>query len=355
MFLLALLLMMNSDGPAAPAGPMRQPQLAAANGQVGMTYGGPGAIYFSASPDQGKSFGAPVKVADTAVLALGRHRGPRLVITHSALVITAVVGATKDTGPHAHGLPADGNLLAWRSTDKGKTWRYAGTVNDEPGSAREGLHAMAAGPNGKVFAVWLDLRTKGTKLYGSQSADGGKTWSKNVLVYESPGGTICQCCHPSAQIDGQGNIWVMWRNALDGSRDLYVAKSTDGVHFEAAAKQGEATWKLDACPMDGGGFYVDNGKVTSSWRRESDIFLAEPGKPERCVAAGKDSSIAKGRKGAYLAWTRGTGGVELLTPGSSQPQVLSPDGSFVNLTALPDGTVLAAWETPKGVESKRLD
>ncbi|WP_321472860.1 sialidase family protein [uncultured Paludibaculum sp.] len=355
MLLLALMMIVNPDGPAASAGPMRQPQVAAAHGQVAMAFGGPGAVYFAASADQGKSFGAPVKVADTPVLALGRHRGPRLAITDSALVITAVAGEKKDGGPHAHGLPADGNLLAWRSTDKGKTWSYVGPVNDEPGSAREGLHAMAAGPNGKIFAVWLDLRSKGTKLYGSQSNDGGKTWSKNVLVYESPSGTICQCCHPSAVIDAKGGIWVMWRNVIEGSRDLYVARSGDGVRFEAAAKQGVSTWKLDACPMDGGGLYVEGGKVTSAWRRESDIFVVEPGKPERRLAAGKDSAIAKGRGGAYVAWTRGTGGVEVLAPGGSEPKPLSPDGSFVSLTTLPDGTVLAAWETPRGIESRRLD
>lgn len=350
---LVLLMMLNADAPATA--PMRQPQLAVAQGQIAMAFGGPGAIYFAASPDQGKTFGPRVKVADTPMLALGRHRGPRLAITDSALVITAMAGEKKGSGAHEHGLPEDGNLLAWRSTDKGKTWSYAGQVNDVPGSAREGLHAMAAGPNGKVFAVWLDLRSKGTRLYGSQSTDGGKTWSKNALVYESPSGTICQCCHPSALIDAKGEIWVMWRNVVEGSRDLYVTRSSDGEHFETAVKQGEATWKLDACPMDGGGFYVDNGKVTSAWRRESDIYLAEPGKAERRLGAGKDTTIAKGRRGAYVAWTRGTGGVEVLAPGSATPQLLSADGSFVNLASLPDGSVLAAWETPRGIESRRLE
>ena len=33
--------------------------------------------------------------------------------------------------------------------------------NDVPDSAREGLHAMAADVNGNLFAVWLDLRSKG--------------------------------------------------------------------------------------------------------------------------------------------------------------------------------------------------
>lgn len=346
MFLLALLMMLNSDGPASPAGPMRQPQAVASNGQVAMTFGGPGAIYFASSSNQGRSFGAPVKVAAAPALALGRHRGPRLAITPSALVITAVADPNAPSGTQP------GNLLAWRSTDKGKTWTLAATINDEPASAREGLHAMAAGPRGRLFAVWLDLRTKGTKLYGSQSTDGGRTWSKNVLVYESPSGTICQCCHPSARFDEQGDIWVMWRNVIDGSRDLYVARSRDGIHFEAAAKQGEATWKLDACPMDGGGFYIDKGKVTSAWRRNSEVFLNRPGQPEHLVAEGKDTAIAAGPNGPVVAWTTPKGAIAVLEPGSPQPRELAAQGGFVNLTALPGGQVLAAWESPNGIETR---
>lgn len=343
MLLFALLLLMNPDGP------MRQPQAAAAQGEVAITYGGPGAIYFAASADGGRTFAAPTRVAGTPALALGRHRGPRLAITTSALVITAVADLNAPAGTQP------GNLLAWRSTDHGKTWTFAGTVNDEPASAREGLHAMAAAPDGRLFAVWLDLRTKGTKLYGAQSKDGGKTWSKNVLVYESPSGTICQCCHPSARFDEQGTVWVMWRNVVDGSRDLYVARSRDGVHFETAAKQGEDTWKLDACPMDGGGFYVENGKVTSAWRRKSEIYLDRPGQPEHLVAEGKDTAIANSPKGPVVAWTTPQGGIAVLEPGARQPRELAAQGAFVNLTPLPGGQILAAWESPNGIETRRLE
>ena len=65
----------------------------------------------------------------------------------------------------------------------------------------------------------------GTKLYGARSRDGGVTWSKNVLIYESPDGTICQCCHPSAAFDPGGQVLVMWRNCLGGARDMYLKSS----------------------------------------------------------------------------------------------------------------------------------
>ncbi len=103
--------------------------------------------------------------------------------------------------------------------------------------------------------------------------DGGRTWSKNIRIYASPDGTICQCCDPSLAIDQQGVIHVMWRNVLSGSRDFYLAESKDGEHFGAARKVGEGTWKLDACPMDGGGMAFDRGRIVTVWRRESEIFF----------------------------------------------------------------------------------
>ena len=189
--------------------------------------------------------GKQVVLVSSGAIALGRHRGPRVAILKDAIVISAIAGETK---------AQPGSLMTWRSTDDGKTWKRASTINDVAEAAREGLHAMIARPDGSLFAVWLDLRAKGTRLIGSMSTDAGLTWSKNTLVYESPDGTICQCCHPSLSVDEKGGLWVMWRNALNGSRDFYVTSSTDGVHFTAARKLGTGTWKLDACPMDGGGF-----------------------------------------------------------------------------------------------------
>ena len=136
------------------------------------------------------------------MLALGRHRGPRVSISGQTVVVTAVAGQTAAAGPHAHGLSQDGDLLAWRSSDEGRSWSKPVAINDVPGSAREGLHSIAVSNDGEMAAVWLDLRGSGTKLYGAFSSDHGVSWSKNVLLYESSDGTICQCCDPSIAFTG---------------------------------------------------------------------------------------------------------------------------------------------------------
>ena len=247
--------------PGGSAPPYRQPQVAAGHGRVAMAFGAGSSIYFATSTDGGRSFQAPVKVAEVGALALGRHRGPRLAILRDAMAIAAIVGEKQV-----------GDLVTWRSTDGGKSWGRTGTVNDIAGAAREGLHAIVAAPDGGLVAAWLDLRGKGTQLMGARSSDGGRTWTKNALVYASPDGTICQCCHPTLAVADDGRVWAMWRNALDGARDLYIASSADGVRFEAARKLGEGTWRLSACPMDGGGLAASGGEVTSAWRREGEFF-----------------------------------------------------------------------------------
>ena len=198
MVIMPLLLLVASEiVPGAGAVEFRQPQLAYGHGEVALAYGGGSAIYFASSKDEGKTFSPRVKVAELGALALGRHRGPRVTMVPGAILISAVAGgqASKDT--HAHGLPENGDLVVWRSVDEGKSWVRSAVINDVPGAANEGLHAIVADAKGNTFAVWLDKRGAGTQLYGSRSVDGGRTWAKNVIVYASPDGTICQCCDPS--------------------------------------------------------------------------------------------------------------------------------------------------------------
>jgi hypothetical protein len=317
------------------------PQMATNSSLVALTFGAGNAIYFSASHDEGKSFAPPVKVAETSVLPLSRHRGPRIVLTGNAIVISAVAGKTLSQGEH--GLPSDGDLLVWRSVDDGKSWSKGAIVNDVPGAPTEGLHSLAAGAKGHLFAAWLDHRGKGTSLYGSRSIDGGITWSKNVLVYESPDGTICQCCHPSAMIDAAGQVLVMWRNALNGARDMYLTRSRDGESFGKPEKLGTGSWELNACPMDGGGLVLAGGRVVTAWRRDRQIFIDTPGEAETSIGEGVDVSIAGGPGGVSTLWSTAQGIVALL-PGAKTPVTLAPQGKFPNVVNVRAGLTLAAWE-----------
>jgi hypothetical protein len=280
------------------------------------------------------------------------RRGPRIVARGKALAVSAIYGR--------EGRGRDGELLAWRSQDGGKTWQGPATVNDVPGAAREGLHAMAAAPDGTLACVWLDMRGRGTTLYGSFSRDGGATWSRNQLVYRSPDGTICECCHPSAAYDRSGRLHVMWRNALGGARDMYLSTSSDGGKtFSPARKLGKGTWPLDACPMDGGALAVSSGRLGH------DLLAARAARCSCALPASRSGgSAAASRAGPpgppavlRLAWLRRRNGALLaLPPGarsSDAPVVLAREADDPVVASSPSGTgpVIVVWQDGKGANA----
>jgi hypothetical protein len=258
-------------------------------------------------------------------------------------VITAVYGR--------QGGGRDGDLLAWRSKDEGKSWQGPITVNDVPGAAREGLHAMAASTTGALASVWLDLRGKGTQILASISRDGGATWEANQVVYRSPDGTVCECCHPSTAYDGTGRLYVMWRNWLGGARDMYLSQSDDGKTFGAAQKLGEGTWPLNACPMDGGGIAVAaNGSVTTFWRRNQSLFACAPGETERLIGKGEQGWAAYSANVAYFVWLERRGGMLWAQVAGQPSQILAPVAEDPVVASAPfgKGPVIAVWQEGAG-------
>lgn len=321
----------------------KQPQLATEGNTVVVAFGEGNAVMAAISRDGGASFSKPARVGEAGVISLGRHRGPRVAISGKSIVIAAIAGEK--------GRGQDGELVAWRSVDMGATWSGPTPVSDVAGAAREGLHTLSAGGKGELVAAWLDLREKGTKLVGSISRDGGASWSKNFLIYSSPDGHICECCHPSSVVGKDGSIHVMFRNWTDGSRDMWLASSADGGKSFTARKLGEGTWKLNACPMDGGGVVLGkDGKPATTWRREGQIFLTNGEKFLAPGWNGKDPAIAMGSDGKpVVVWTEA---MKVLFSEGGEPRVLAEHGST---PAIAGGKqVIAAWESGNGISVLRI-
>ncbi|HEV7280504.1 MAG TPA: sialidase family protein [Pirellulaceae bacterium] len=321
---------------------LRQPQAAVGDdGAIFVTFGADNAIYCSTSTDGDESYSDPVRVGTVNRLALGMRRGPRIAVSGDAVVIAAV----------SH---EDGTVLSWRSTDQGRTWNGPTPISDaSPGSANEGLHALAAASDGRLYCVWLDHRLdRKNQIFGAASADGGKTWSENRLIYKSPSGNVCECCHPAVTFDRSGKLHVMWRNSLNGFRDMYVASSSDGGKtFGEASKLGLGSWKLDACPMDGGYFAAHQGKLTTVWRRELQIFRAESSGEEQLLAIGEQPWIAATPEGAWIVWLSKRGGdLWLAPPGGERPIRFASGATDPAVAAAADGEgpVVAVWETGRG-------
>ena len=322
----------------------RQPQLAVDDqGRIHLTFGAEGSIFYTCSTDNGSTYKEPVEVGRLKALSLGMRRGPRIAVARQSIVISAI-GGEKGGG-------RDGDLFAWRSQDTGKSWDGPAQINDVTSSAREGLHGMAAGPKGDFVCVWLDLRNKGTQLFVSRSTDGGSTWSGNSLVYKSPAGSICECCHPSVVYDRRGALHVMWRNSVGGNRDMYWSTSKDGgVTFAKAVKLGQGSWKLDACPMDGGAVAItSDGQLTAIWRRDRHVYLtANRSSEEQKLGTGLQPWLAATDRGLYSVWITDRPGNLYLASASDDRQIklaIQARDPVVATASTRKAPVVVAWET----------
>lgn len=75
------------------------------------------------SHDSGRTFSARGKIERAGKVLLTHNRGPRIAISGSTIVISAITGKASNSGTHAaHGAGPDGDLFVWRSTDGGKSW-----------------------------------------------------------------------------------------------------------------------------------------------------------------------------------------------------------------------------------------
>lgn len=302
-----------------------------------LVYGTGDSIMYSYSTDDGMSFSEPSLVSALPLLAASHTRGPQIAATDKGLLVTACNNS--------------GNIYSFVKEATGK-WSQTARVNDIDTVAKENLMALTAdGEN--AFAVWLDLRDKHNKIFGAKSSDGGRTWSKNILIYASPDTTVCECCKPSVAMSGT-NVYVMFRNWIDGNRDLYLVHSTDsGASFGQAQKLGNGSWALNGCPMDGGAVVVDkNGKPQTVWNRKGTIYSCEPGKEEKKLGTGRSCTMATINGKNVYAWIE-NGDVVVLKPQGIKKIV--GKGQLPVLKAINNEHVVCIWESEKIIHEAILE
>jgi len=295
-----------------------QPQVVVdEKGALHLAFGQGTSVFYTRS-DDGSHWSAPVLVGTLPKLALGLRRGPRIVSSGGQALITAI----------SH---EDGDLHAWSSTD-GSRWSAQPTLNSSPHSAREGLHAMSDDGKGRVAVAWLDLRTGQMSLWAKFSKDYGAHWTEDRLVYASPEGPICQCCAPAVAFAPDGRIGFLWRNLLQGARDLYLSETTDGVAFTPARKLGQGTWTLNACPMDGGSLaYGPASAAHPVWKRERTVFANEDLAHEVKLAQPAAQAVTA-YAGPLLLTAWEANGTLMLQRGTEAPIAYARGGRFASLS-----------------------
>jgi hypothetical protein len=306
-----------------------------AKNNVHIVYGKGDSIMYVSSTNAGRSFSRPSLVSVLPGLFAAAMRGPQIAVADKGIIITA---CTKM-----------GNIYAYRQHGSG--WVKT-KLNDADDVAKEALMGLAAdGQN--LFAVWLAVKKpRGQNVYGAESKDGGKTWKKNVLVYDSPDSTVCECCKPSVAVKG-GQVYVMFRNQVEGNRDLYLATSLNGKEFSKVQKLGIGSWKLNACPMDGGGLVINKRGVPQTvWRREGKIYASTPGSAEKEIGLGRGCTVASVDNKNIYAWTE-NGEVVILKP-KGEKNVLGK-GSLPIVKAVNSKQCICIWEYDNQVLAAVVD
>lgn len=300
---------------------------------IHVVYGTGDSIMYVSSKN-GKQFTSPALIAVLPKLFASSMRGPQIAATSDGIVVTACTNT--------------GNIFSFNKEGSGK-WTKARKVNDIDESAKEALMALGADGNA-AFAVWLGVKDpKGQNVYGAKSTDGGKTWSKNMIVYASPDGTVCECCKPSVVVKGNV-VSVMFRNWLNGNRDLYVSTSANGGNsFKDVQKLGTGSWKLNGCPMDGGGLAMNNnGSIETVWRREGKIYAAALGMPEKEIGQGKGCTIETINGKKVYAWSE-NGNVIVMKPHGLKQDL--GKGSLPLVKALNNKHVICVWENDRQIHA----
>ncbi len=311
-------------------------------GVVRIVFGRKDSIFCAASVDNGKTFVKPVLVAVVPGMHLGMARGPQLASSANYSVIAAM---DKKGDIHFFTL----NHAAVR-----QGWKRKGYVNDIRLSAPEGLMNIAADKQDNFYAVWLDMRIGKTNniYFSSLNAKDGK-WHKNTLAYQSPDGHVCECCRPSIAVQGS-SVAIMFRNWLMGSRDLYLVRSANqGKTFDAAQKLGNGTWKLNACPIDGGDLAFNaNNSISTTWRRKGNIYYTKPGENEIDLGTGRDCSISIIGNQPLVAMSD-NGTLKLKYIGTNK-EINIGKGNYLKVTGLPDHQLLCVWEEENAIKTRRI-
>lgn len=267
------------------------------------TEGGASNVYLAKA--EGGAFGRAVRVNDRAGDAAPHEQAPAQVAAGPDGTVYVVW--QNNTEIPGRRFPASDLRLA-RSTDGGRTFEPAVTVNDDAAGAPSShtFHNIVVARDGTVYVSWLDSRVRdaegarrhpapappsaaagkaagdsvhtmhghggmaedptlpGSEVRVAKSTDGGKTFGPSMVV----DGNACPCCRTSLAVGADGSIFVAWRKVYTGDvRDVVVARLAPGAAAFAEPVRVHADgWVFPGCPHAGPSLAVDGqGRVHVAW------------------------------------------------------------------------------------------
>jgi hypothetical protein len=265
----------------------------------------------------GRDFSVPVRVNDREGDGAVRNENPPKVAVAANGDVYVCWASERERWK--------GDIRFARSTDGGKTFSKALTLNSDAGGALTGhaFQSLAVDRTGRIYVNWIDERNKttadrGAEIWLTTSTDRGRTFAPDHRVLSD----VCECCRTSLQVDTASNLYLSYRTVPRNGpmyRDTVLARSQDGGKSFTTTLASEDKWEINGCPVAGPSFSFGNaGSLTAVW------FMGGSTRPGLYYANSTN-------KGASFA----------------PRQLLDPDqkiGKHSHTASLPDGKVLVAWD-----------
>lgn len=251
------------------------PWIASLNSTVAIAFGavagGKGDIYVSMSRDGARTFGSPVRVnANAGEARISGEIAPRVTLSSSktASPVVSVTWNAKANGTE---------IKTARSTDGGKTFGPAISLQAPGAAGDRGWQAAAADANGKLHVMWLDHRGMAAATDHAThkgEGDGADMAQRSGLYYW--GGAperelfkgVCYCCKTALAIGPKNEIYAAWRHVFPGNlRDMGFTMSRDGGKtFSPLLRVAEDGWSINGCPDDGPAMAIGTaGTIHLAW------------------------------------------------------------------------------------------
>jgi len=339
-------------------------------------------LYFARSEDGGITWSKPVRVNEVD----GEIWGFSVSKPRIGVGPTGTIHVFYPANDYVEAFDKDMVSARYRrSTDNGKSFSAAITINRPAGADREdvlgeGLAAtnsfgtMGVAPDGTIITAWQNTDDMSGHNDGADgmiaiSTNDGQSFQPQQTVL--PDNDVCPCCQLTLAFDPANNVYMGLRKIFADGRDSAVARSTDGgKSFSVDGRLDFERWKIDGCPLKPTELAIAGNQVyAAAYTGGEDppgIYFSvsrDGGKTfagKREVHPGADVADAPAltvdpQGNVRLVWhAKAGGGFRLYTAVSgdagktlSAPaEIAAPDGKAKNpATAVAnDGTVYLAWE-----------
>jgi len=205
--------------------------------------GGSTDIYCAVSRDGGRTFGAAVRVNDSAGEArVTGEQPPRIAVRARA-------GGQPDVFVSWISKRDATTIRIARSVDGGRTFGASRAVNAPGAAGNRGWHAMTLDPRGNANVVWLDHRNMAA-AHEAHEADASSHGTRDGAAMAERSGLyiarvtgnaveperqvtsgVCYCCKTAVAAAPDGAIVAAWRHVYPGNiRDIAFARPDRGRH-----------------------------------------------------------------------------------------------------------------------------